>query len=296
MIKKLLITGGTGYLGQHLILCATGWQTHATYFRTPPLPSLQIAWHHCDLRDAEEVRTLITALHPDVIIHTACSDRSLEDIEAIGPAARHLAQAADAFSCRLIHLSTDLIFDGEEAPYHEQSLPEPISDYGRAKAEAEHIVAALSPQAVLIRTSLMYGMDPVDRQTRWLLDGLDKGQTVRLFTDEIRCPIWVYTLAESLLEVAQTDVTGILHLAGPEAMTRWDIGLEILALHQRTPAKWVVPSTRAEAGLIRPRDLTMKIEKARQILRTPLLSLREVRERLHSCDSASVRPAEESTS
>lgn len=297
MNKTLLITGGAGYLGQHLISCASSsWRTHATYFKTPPSESLQTTWHHCDLRDSGSVRDLITSLHPDVIIHTACSNRSSEEIEAIVPAARHLAQVAKGSSYRLIHLSTDLVFDGEDAPYHEKSLPKPISEYGRAKAEAEHIIATHFPQAVIVRTSLMYGMDPVDHQTRWLLDGLKKGQAIQLFTDEIRCPIWINTLTECLLELTSTDFSGMLNIAGPEPLTRWEFGLGILSLHNRTPSERIVPSTRAEAGLIRPRDLTLNIEKAKNSLKTPLLSLREVRHHLYSTDSTRSKPTVESTS
>ena len=295
MNKTLFITGGAGYVGQHLIFCATGWRTHATFFKNPPPASLPARWHHCDLRNNERVKALLTSIHPDVIIHTACSGRSLEEIEAIVPATRHLAQIAKGSSCRLIHLSTDSVFDGEDAPYHEQSLPKPISDYGRAKAEAEHILATLFPQAVIVRTSLIYGKDPVDHHTQWLLDGLNKGPTIRLFTDEIRCPIWINTLTECLLELAGMDFSGMLNIAGPDPLTRWEFGLGILALHNRTPTERIVPSTRAEAGLIRPRDLTLNVEKARHLLKTPLLSLREVHQRRYSGDSTSVNPAAEST-
>ena len=296
MNNTLLITGGVGYLGQHLISGAGNWQTHATYFQTPPPERLQTTWHQCDLRDSGSVKALITSLYPDVIIHAACSNQSLEEIEAIVPAARNLAQGARESPCRLIHLSSDMVFDGEEAPYSEKNRPTPISAYGRAKAEAEHLVAALFPQAAIVRTSLMYGMDPLDHQSRWLLEGLNKSETVRLLTDETRCPIWIDTITACLFELTSLDISGILNIAGPEPLTRWEFGVAILALHHTTPNKRIVPSTRAEAGLVRPKNLTLNIKKAQTLLKTPLLSLQEVHDRLFSSGSTRGKPTVDNTS
>ena len=283
--NTLLITGGTGFLGHHLIHSARNWNTHATYFQTPPTPDSPATFHHCDLQDEIRVRQLLTAIVPDIIIHTACSNRTPQEIEAIVPAARHVTQFAKESSGRFIHLSTDLVFDGEEAPYHEASVPNPISSYGRAKAHAEQIIAKLYPQAAIIRASLMYGIDPVDHQTRWLLNGIEKNETVRLFTDESRSPIWVYTLAASLLELADSDFSGVLHIAGPESFSRWDFGMKILDILHRVPTDNIIPATRAESGLNRPRDLTLDIRKAKSLLKTSLLSISEVRQQIHSADS-----------
>ena len=285
MKNTLLITGGTGYLGYHLIHSAKNWNTHATYFQTSPAPDSPATFHHCDLQDEIRVRQLLTDIAPDTIIHTACSNRTPQEIEAIVPAARHITQFAKRTSGRLIHLSTDLVFDGEEAPYREKSVPNPISSYGRAKAQAEQIIAKLYPQAAIIRASLMYGIDPIDHQTRWLLNGMEKNETVRLFTDEIRSPIWVKTLAASLLELAESNFSGVLNIAGPEPFSRWDFGMKILDLLHRVPTDTIVPATRAESGLNRPRDLTLDIRKAKHVLNTSLLSISEVRQLIHSVDS-----------
>ena len=248
MKKTLLITGGAGFLGQHIVRAATTWQTHATYYQSQPSLYPHVTYHHCDLRDRTRVGTLLASVRPDVMIHTACSNHSAQEVNSIVPAARVLAEASQGASCRFLHMSTDLVFDGEEAPYDEESLPKPISTYGQAKADAEQLISDCYPQAVIIRSSLMYGVDPVDHQTRWLLDGLVRHKPVRLFTDEFRSPIWVKTLAASLLELAETDFVGILHIAGPESFSRWEFGLAMLDLLNRTRTENILPSTRAEAG------------------------------------------------
>ena len=282
MKKSLLITGGTGYLGQHLISLATGWTTHATFFQTPQHVPCDANFHYCDLRDPSLVDALVSSLHPHAIIHTACSNRTPNEIEAIVPAAKNLAKVAQRLGCRLIHVSTDLVFDGRQAPYAEEALPKPISPYGRAKAEAEASVFKLYTKATIVRPSLIYGIHPVDHQTRWLLDGIAQGEPVRLFTDEIRCPIWVNTLARALLELLEKDYAGILHIAGPQPLNRWDFGLAILTMLNHAPTKYVVPSTIVESGLNRPSNLTLSVEKAQQALKTPLLSVTEVKNKIHS--------------
>ncbi|GJL55777.1 MAG: NAD(P)-dependent oxidoreductase [Nitrospirales bacterium] len=285
MSPTLLITGGTGYLGHHLIHAAQSWTTHATYFRTSPPAASRAQFHQCDVSKNDQVHDLITSIKPDVIIHTACSNKSAEEIEAIVPAARHLSTIAHQHSLAFLHLSTDLIFDGTCAPYRETDLPNPLHPYGKAKTEAEHIVTQQCPTATIIRSSLMYGIDPLDHQTRWLLRGMDTEKPIRLFTDERRSPIWVHTLVAALLELSTLNFQGILHLAGPETLNRWEFGHAILHLVGRKTTANIHASTIDESGLIRPKDLAFSIETAKQLLNTPFLSIAEVTNQLRKGSS-----------
>lgn len=295
---RLLVTGGAGFLGHHLIREATRWEVHATYYRTAPPTDLKATFHQCDVCDRAAVSRLIASIRPMVIIHTACSNRSPQDIAGIVPAACHLAEAAREMSCRLLHLSSDMVFDGEHAPYDETQILRPITAYGKAKAEAEGCICSLLPGAVIVRTSLLYGVDPLDHQTRWLAEDLAQGRVVRLFIDEIRSPIWVRTLAKALLELTRIPFAGPLHLAGPEPLTRWELGLNMLEWLGKTPPELLLPSTRSASDTIRPRDLTLNIDKAKEVLSTPLLSIAEVRRRHHpgSPGANKVRPRLDKTS
>ncbi|WP_447968850.1 SDR family oxidoreductase [Nitrospira sp. M1] len=280
MSPTLLITGGTGYLGSHLIQAAQSWTTYATYYQTTPPAASPAQFHQCDVSKNDHVHDLITLIKPDCIIHTACSNKSTEEIDAIVPAARHLSSIAHQHSIKLLHLSTDLVFDGTRAPYQETDIPNPLHPYGKAKTEAEQIVSHQCPTATIIRSSLMYGIDPLDHQTRWLVHGMDTGEPIRLFTDERRSPIWVHTLAAALLELSTLDFQGILHLAGPETLNRWEFGLAILKLLGRAATPNIHMATIDESGLIRPKDLAFSIETAKQLLTTPFLSIAEVTHQL----------------
>ncbi len=277
-MKRLLITGGSGYLGSHLIQVAAvrGWEVYTTYFSRPLAPAHGAALP-LDLRDANAVRALLREIRPAAIVHTACSNRDPGNVSAIAPAARHLASAARESGLRFVHLSTDLVFDGEHAPYADDSPPTPIGDYGRVKAEAERVVAEIDPAAVAVRPSLIWSLAPIDRQTGWLVDGVRRGERVTLFTDEYRCPVYVHDLCAALLELAsRPDLSGLMNLGGPQSLSRWDFGLRLLAALRLTPGPNVVRSTVKESGLLRARDLTMISARARQLLESRLRSVDEV--------------------
>ncbi len=275
-MKRLLLTGGSGYLGSHLIQAAQDWEVYATYFSRPLAPPRGAAIP-LDLRDANAVRALLRDARPAAVIHTACSNRDPDNVSAIVPAARHLASAAREFDLRFVHVSTDLVFDGERAPYADDAPPAPIHDYGRAKDEAERVVAEIDPSAVVVRPSLIWGLDPIDRQTGWLVDGVQRGERVTLFTDEYRCPVHVHDLCAALLELAsRPEISGPMNLGGPQSLNRWDFGMKLLAALRLTPGPNVVRGTVKESGLLRARDLTMISARARQLLTTRLHLVDEV--------------------
>lgn len=279
-MKTLFITGGTGYLGSHIAKSSTQWNTHTSYLHTDPPPSNRVTYHHCDLSEKDQLLHLLNNLRPSAIIHTACSNQTQKGLASILPAAKNLAQATASMGIHFIHVSTDVVFDGKNPPYQEEAAHSPLSRYGKAKAQAETEIICINHRAIIVRPSLIYGINPPDHHTRWLLDKMEKEEPVRLFTDEIRCPIWVETLSLALLELAEIDYSGVLHIVGPQALSRWDFGLAILGMLQRTLTHTVRPSTLAESSFTRPRNLTLDHGKAQKLLKTPFLSVDEVRQRL----------------
>ena len=164
-----------------------------------------------------------------------------------------------------MHLSTDVVFDGEKGePYVEEDEPAPLTDYGRAKADAERAVLEAHPGALVVRTSLIYG-------------GLEPGPQERLaadpdasfFTDEVRCPIQVGDLAQALVELSRHELGGRLHVAGADRLSRREFA-ELLAGRAVRAAK------SSDSGLVRPRDCSLAIDRARELLHTRLRGAREV--------------------
>jgi dTDP-4-dehydrorhamnose reductase len=272
MLNRLLITGGSGYLGRHLArLVAAEWPGDFLYttFSADPLGLPQGAT--LDLRDGPAVTRLVSDFAPDAVIHTAGSNRTPDMVAVIVEGTRHVVEAAKG--ARLIHLSTDSIFDGGRAPYDETARPAPLNDYGWAKAEAETIVRE-HPNAVIVRTSLIYGLKEMDNGTAWMAEALQAGRPVTLFSNQRRNPVWVETLSRACLELIDLPHRGVLNVAGRQVMTRAAFGLrlldwwgvaerESLTVVEDTSGKW-------------PLDCEMDVGLAARLLRTPLLGVDEV--------------------
>jgi dTDP-4-dehydrorhamnose reductase len=275
-MRRLLVTGGSGYLGAWLMQVAVtrGWDVRGTCFSQP---GPEAGLLPLDLTQPEPVKRLLAKLRPDAIVHAACSNRDPANVAAIEPAARNLAGSAQALGARLVHISTDQVFDGEHAPYDDSSPLGPKSAYGRAKAEAEASVTNLCPAAAIVRPSLIWSLEPLDRQTRWLVDDMRRGARVILFTDEIRCPVHLHDLAGALLELAgRPELAGPLNVGGRQALNRWDFGARLLAALDLSRATNVVPGTVAGSGLQRPRNLTLRCTRAEHLLDARLRGVDEV--------------------
>jgi len=278
MKPRLLVTGGAGFLGTHLLQRARHFTATGTLHRTAAMAIPDVTFHVCDLQQPQEAQILLDRVRPDIIIHTACSDQG-DNLSAIASAAGILALHSAERHVRFIHLSTDQVFDGTAAPYTETCTPCPINPYGEAKAQAENLVRSLNPQATIIRTSLLYDLRSPDRQTTWLINATASTDPCYLFVDEWRSPIWVDNLADALLELTSMDVSGVLHIGGPQALNRWELGMGLLEHFGNTPTPNIQKGTIQKSGLVRPPNLTLDSSCAQQLLQTPLLPFSEAHQK-----------------
>jgi dTDP-4-dehydrorhamnose reductase len=193
------------------------------------------------------------------VIHTAYRQ---EDASVNVEGSENVARAAAAVDARLVHLSTDVVFDGRKGePYVEDDPLSPVTDYGRAKAEAEARVARVHPQALIVRTSLIYGgVEPSKHELA------AHNPALTFFTNEIRNPVQVGDLANALLELAVLDVSGPLHLAGADAVSR-------AAFAELVTGSAVAGAAAPDA---RPLDCSLDSSRAQALIRTRLRGVLEV--------------------
>jgi dTDP-4-dehydrorhamnose reductase len=278
MQQRLLITGGTGYLGGALrrLAVSRGYVVGASHHTQAPPPGDSVAWLPMDLREPDAAAAALERFRPDLVIHTAFVQSGPDLMAITAEGAGQVARAAAEHGARLIHLSSDVIFDGERpGAYREEDRPAPISDYGRAKAQAEALVATAHPGAAIVRTSLIYGFQPIDRQTQFALDIAAGRRADRLFSDEYRCPIYVADLAAALIELAGESYVGVLNIAGAERLSRYELGA-LLAHACGYDPSGIAAGLSSESTLRRPRNCTLAIGRARALLDTRLRGVREV--------------------
>ena len=221
MNERVLLTGATGFLGHHLAAALTQRGTSV----------VTAGREGCDITlDLAEPQGFIAAIDGpafDVVINcaamstmSACRRQPTLALKLNGKSPQDLASAA---GCRFVQLSTDLVFDGDSAPYSAISTPRPLSVYGMSKAAAEAFEGAAW---LVLRLPLLFGPSFDGRRgaTDMLRAGVGAKEKVVLFTDEYRTPIHAADAAQGVVELAlDRDVRGIRHVAGSERVSRWEL-------------------------------------------------------------------------
>lgn len=215
--------------------------------------------HVVDVRDAAAVRRALEAERPAAVVHTAYRQ---DDDTVTRDGAAVVAEEAARIGARLVHLSSDLVFSGTLGrPLTEDDAPDARAGYGRAKADAERLVAAACPGAVLVRTSLILGAPgpPLRHELAVARPG------AVFYDDEVRSPVGADDLAAAVVELCALDVSGPLHVAGADDLTRHEL------------ARLIDPAAAGAPGPPdRPKACALDSSRARALLSTELRGAREL--------------------
>lgn len=273
-MRRVLITGGSGFLGGALLRSLPpGWEAHTTR-RSNPVSGAVV--HDCDLSDRAATLGVWDRVRPEVVIHTAYSTSHGE--RDIREATVNVVDACAASGAALLHMSSDVVLDGEHAPYDESADPRPVHEYGRLKAMAEGYVLQRLPDAAVVRTSLITSFHPLDPRSAWVAAGLRGEIPLTLFADELRCPAEVGDLARQLWELVllpESERGGVWHLAGPEALSRYALGI-LIAATLRLPPDRLRWGTSRDSPDPRPRDLRLLTARADALLRSRIRPISQV--------------------
>ena len=231
-MSRLLVTGASGFLGWHICREAIrqGWQVGAVK-QSNQVGVEGVTELSVDLRERGQVERVFREFSPDAVIHAAAlANPNICEQQPVLSYAVNVD--ATAFVCELcadiplIFTSTDLVFDGEHAPYSEEDAVGPLMVYGRHKVEAENIVRKNS-HGLVCRMPLMFGMrgdKPAGFTGPWFAK-LERGEKLTLFVDEYRTPVGGQDAARGLLIALNSGIVGTLHIGGPDRISRYEFGL-----------------------------------------------------------------------
>ena len=287
MVKKILIFGGGGFVGGNLATIANqkGWEV--TVADRTIKPGLDFAaWTSVNITNVLAVKEAINRINPDVVVNLAAmaaidkAERERELTWTINvDGAKNVAECCAAGDIRHICFSSDAVFDGEGDSYTEDASPAPVNFYGLTKAESEKAALAAYPMSVVIRISLVLGF-PVTGGNSFFAElaaKLKTGKKIPAPKDEFRTPVDVITLSECVLELAENDFSGIVHIGSTDSIARFFLTRKIVQKMGYDEDIVVIPDSRTIQLNRAPRHKNgiIKVAKARNLLATKLLCVDE---------------------
>lgn len=279
-MSRFLITGASGLLGLNFALALDG-KTHQVtgVDNRNPLRWVNFKTRQADLTEKGMIEPLLEEFQPEVILHCAamanvdeCENHpsAANKVNAILPGV--LAYAAARHQVKLVHISTDAVFDGLRGGYTETDEPNPISVYARTKRDGEIAVLNANPDAMVVRVNFYgWSISGTRSLAEFFVNKLAAGEEANGFTNIHFCPMMVLDLAAILLEAIQQDLKGIYHCVGPQAMSKFEFGVAI-ARQFGFNESHVIPASVTEGGLAAARspNLTLSTKKLVAVLGHPL--------------------------
>jgi len=270
-MKKLLITGASGFLGWNICLAARDkWDVFGIY-NNNQIEIDKVKTIRLDISEKTLLEVIFYDIRPDAVIH--CAAVSDPNKCQINPqisylinvvSAQNIAALCEKEKIPFVFISTDLVFNGELPPYKEESIVSPINIYGKHKAEAEKSIQEIYPQSLICRMPLMFG--DVPQNTRSFLQPILKAvlekKEIKLFTDEYRTPISGKYAAYGIL-MAIEKCFGILHLGGRERISRYDFGILVTKILDKDASN-IIPVSQKDLVMPapRPKDVSLDSSKA----------------------------------
>jgi dTDP-4-dehydrorhamnose reductase len=239
-MKRVLIVGSNGLLGQKvtdLFSRSKNYEILNTSVEDKPFLKMnKFLYRHLDITHRNSAMKLVDDFLPEVIINTAAitnvdlceTERALAwKVNVVG--VENLVHAARMVGAKIIHFSTDYVFDGKSGPYAENDRVNPMSYYGRTKLASENVLRTSEIPHTIIRTMILYGIGKLikDNFALWLVNNLKENKQVRVVDDQIGNPTLVDDLAYAVLKVVEFDKNGLYHIAGNDLASRYDFAIAL---------------------------------------------------------------------
>tara|TARA_B110000495_G_scaffold97753_1_gene84580 strand:+ start:262 stop:1218 length:957 start_codon:yes stop_codon:yes gene_type:complete len=289
MIVKIAVFGASGLLGSAVCrsIIRRGYSLLAYSNKERVTFSDQYRTKQMPFSDDNQLTRELFDQWPGAVINCAAIsspdtvDKSPELARLINvEGATRLASISAHIGARFIHISTDMVFDGKKSPYRSTDQPNPLSEYGRQKLDAEKkILSVTDENLVVLRVTLLNGNSPLGRRSQHekILRALASGSTLTLFEDELRQPCSAENLSDIIVELTERpNLNGLYHWAGSEEVSRYELGVRILKRFGINPDNILRGSIENDEGKgQRPQHVSFILEPLASKVRTQPLSIDE---------------------
>lgn len=279
---KLFITGISGLLGLNLALQTKDSFTVSGVFHSQPVSVPGCTTASLDVTSFKEVDDALGSLRPDLIIHTValtdvdhCESNPALAKRLNQVAAQNVARGAAATGARLVHISTDHLFDGTKPWATESEPPSPVNTYARTKYEGEICVREACPDALIIRTNFFgWGTSIRASFSDWILGRLENSQELNMFTDAYFTPVLINDLTGMIIRLVESGATGIINIGGADRISKYEFALE-LAREFDCSTEQIIPVSMDSMDFqaARPKDMSIDSHKIQSLLKTKMPTL-----------------------
>jgi dTDP-4-dehydrorhamnose reductase len=265
--NRILVFGANGMLGQRIIEFYSALHNFEVLASSVEEKSFSkgVNYSQCDLTNRNDVKKIVYDFYPDYIINAAaftnvdlCETERETAWKINVKGVEYIAESARVIDAHLIHMSTDYIFDGNNGPYLENALPNPLGYYARTKLASENALKISGIKNTIIRTNVLYGIKKHGRPdfVKWVVDSLKAKKQIRIVTDQINNPTFIDDLVQAVNKIIESRKEGIYNIGGSDFLSRYDFTL-MIADFFKLDKKLIIP---------------IKTEELNQAARRPLKS------------------------
>ena len=265
-MMKILILGANGFTGRRILRrLASHHQVMACSLHPDILPEEGYEFRTLDVTDSDALDALLADFRPEVVINASalsvvdyCEQHPEEAVTMNVTVVKRLAEYSRANACRLIHLSTDFVFDGTSSEaYVETDVPNPVNHYGKTKRWGEEAIEQACTNYAIVRVEVVYGK-PFPGQhgniVHLVKNRLENGQEIRVVSDQFRSPTWVEDIARAVESLLSDLYRGIYHICGGETLSVAEIACRV-ASYFHLDETLIHPVTTEEMNEATPRPL-----------------------------------------
>jgi dTDP-4-dehydrorhamnose reductase len=235
--NRILIVGANGLLGQRLIsFYASKNQVELLGCSVEDEPLFNNApYVQCDITSRENVKNVVFDFYPDIVVNAAgftnvdLSEKERETAWKINvKGVEYLAEACRTIDSKIIHISSDYIFNGQNGPYDENAKADPLGYYGRTKLASENALKIGGVIYAIIRTNVLYGIaNSRPDFVRWVINNLSENKQIRVVHDQINNPTYVEDLVQAINKIIEFDKFRIYNIGGKDFLNRFEFAVLI---------------------------------------------------------------------